>query len=321
MLHLLLPLLILLAPRLHAQFNGPADSAKDTVNSPRQITTDLSLLYPVGHEIRLHSGDQLRVTVYGASDYVVSGRITESGTLSLPLIDPVALDGLTVLEAQALIARRLEDAQIFNQPPVQIEVVESLKSQITVLGEVRGTVPGLAGSRRLFDVLASIGGMQPTTSHVVTIDRPGVAQPINVDLGTDPQQSRFANVPVFPGDTILTSRIGSYYMVGAWKVQGVQQLQNTAPLTVLQAYAQAQGRYFEGKVNEVHLIRTVGTTRTLTILRVDDVLKGKAPDPVLQADDILYMPSNKFYAAIRGGGISTALGLALTLVAAIQFVR
>ena len=140
-----------------------------------------------------------------------------------------------------------------------------------------------------------------------------------MDLGTDPEHGRYANIPVFPSDTIVTSRIGSYYLVGAWKAQGAFPLQNTAPLTLLQAYTVAQGKFIEGKANDLHLIRTVGTTRTLTVVKMDQVLKGQQPDPVLQSDDILYLPSNKVLAAVRQGGVTTVIGLALTLFAALRF--
>ncbi|GAA3763262.1 polysaccharide biosynthesis/export family protein [Terriglobus aquaticus] len=301
----------------HAQFNGPADTAADPVNSPHVLTTDPAILYPARHDNPMHSGDMVHVSIYTVGDYGFTGRVSEEGFLSVPLIDPVQVEGLTIREVQTLLAQRFEAAQIFHNAPVQIEVTESVRSQITLMGDVRGQVSGVAGSRRLFDVLASVGGLQPTTSHVITIDRPGMAQSINVDLGTDPEHSKFANVPVFPGDTIMTGRIGSYYLVGAWKTQGAFPIQNTAPLTLLQAYTIGNGKFLEGKANELHLIRTVGTTRTLTIVKMDKVLKGQEPDPVLQGDDILYLPSNKVLAAIRGGGVNTAIGLALTLAYAI----
>lgn len=308
---------VLGAATAQGQFNGPADTAADPVNAPHPITTDTAILYPERHDFPLHRGDMVHVSIYSVPDYSFTGRVSEEGFLSVPLIDPVQVDGLTTREAQHLLSQRYQTAQMFNNAPVQVEVTESIRSQITLIGEVRGIVPGLAGSRRLFDVLAATGGLQPTTSHIITIDRPGLAQAINVDLGTDPEHSRFANIPVFPGDTIVTGRIGSYYLVGAWKTQGAFPIQNTTPLTLLQAYTIGGGKYLEGKANQLHLIRTVGTTRTLTIVKMDKVLKGEEPDPVLQTDDILYLPSNKVLAAIRSGGVSTVLGLGLTLAYAI----
>ena len=310
---------LLCASMAHGQFNGPADSAADPVNTVHVLTTDPAVLYPAKHDVILHGGDQVRLSIYGIPDYSFTGRVSDEGFLTVPLIAPVQIEGLTARQAQALIGQRLEDAEMFRDPSVQLEVLESIKSQITVLGDVRGVITGLAGSRRLFDVLAGVGGLQLTTSHLITIDRPGQAQSINVDLGTDPERSKYANIPIYPGDTIATSRIGNYYLVGAWKNQGSFPLQNTAPLTLLQAYTIGNGKFLEAKSNQLHLIRTTGTTRTLTIIRMDDVLKGKVPDPVLQSDDILYLPSNKVLAAIRSGGVGTAIGLALTLTYAFRF--
>ena len=307
------------ASSCHAQFNGPADTAADSVNARHVITTDPEILYPAKHDTILHGGDQVRVTLYSIPDFATTARISEEGFLTLPLIDPVQLEGLTTRQAQTLIGQKLEDAEMFRDPVVQVELLESMKSQITIIGDTHASLSGVTGSRKLLNVLASAGGLQPTSSKLISIDRPGSTASINIDLGTDPERSKYADIPIYPGDTIVTSKIGSYYLVGAWKTQGAIVLQNTAPRTLLQAYSVAQGKYFEGKANDLHLIRTVGTTRTLTIIHMDDVLKGKAPDPVLEADDILYLPSNKVLAAIRGGGLSTAIGLALTLFYAFRY--
>jgi polysaccharide export outer membrane protein len=47
-------------------------------------------------------------------------------------------------------------------------------------------------------------------------------------------------------------------------------------------------------------------------------MNGKAPDPVLQAEDIVFLPSSTWKAAIKSGGIATVLGIASFLVFAIQ---
>lgn len=307
------------AAPVRAQFNGPADTAADTVNARHVITTDPAILYPAKHDIVLHGGDQVKVSLYSISDYNTTARISEEGFLTVPLIEPVQLESLTVRQAQTLIAQKLSDAQMFRDPVVQVELLESTKSQITIIGDTHASLPGVTGSRKLLNVLAQAGGLQPTSSKLISIDRPGSTESINVDLGTDPERSKFADIPIYPGDTIVTSKIGNYFLVGAWKSQGQFPLLNTSPRTLLQAYSIANGKFLEGKSNDLHLIRTVGTTRTLTIIHMDDVLKGKAPDPVLEADDILYLPSNKILAAIRGGGVSTAIGLALTLTYAFRY--
>ena len=43
-------------------------------------------------------------------------------------------------------------------------------------------------------------------------------------------------------------------------------------------------------------------------------MRGQAPDPLLQADDIVFLPTNIYKAAIKNGGIPTLLGIASILI-------
>ena len=61
----------------------------------------------------------------------------------------------------------------------------------------------------------------------MTIHRPGVEQPIIVDLGTDPMKSEESNIPIFAGDTIIVSRAGVVYVLGAFKNSGSIPLHRT----------------------------------------------------------------------------------------------
>jgi polysaccharide export outer membrane protein len=45
-------------------------------------------------------------------------------------------------------------------------------------------------------------------------------------------------------------------------------------------------------------------------------MNGKVPDPVLQAEDIVFLPSSSWKAAIKSGGIGTLLGIASFLLVA-----
>jgi polysaccharide export outer membrane protein len=181
---------------------------------------------------------------------------------------------------------------------------------------MHGIVP-ISGDRRLLDVLAAAGSLPPTASHVITILRPGVEKPIIVDLGTDAAKSAQADIQILPGDKILIARVGVVYMLGAFKVQGAIPLQQNSPLTLLQATAISQGAGFEGKYKDLRIVRTVGLTRTVVKLDISKVLDGKAPDPILQADDIVLLPSDTLKAAIKGGGINVVTSIASLLVIAL----
>jgi len=308
--------LLLLSTPAFAQFNGPPTTSTE-INRPTTLTTDRSILFPPAHDQVLQSGDILTIHVFGQTDYAPVVRVSNDGNVQLPLIGVVAVGGLSLSQAEQLIANRLQTAGIYVSPQVTIQETEGPNSVVTVIGEAHGSIP-VSGSRRLFDVLSAAGGLPPTASHTITIHRPGVAQPIAVDLGSDPAHSDLSNIPLFPGDTVVVARIGVVYLLGEFRTPGSIPLTPFTPLTLTQAAALAGGLNFAGNLSDLHLIRTVGDRRTVVTLDVSKIFRGKAPDPILQPNDILYLPSSVLKVAIQQGGIGAVLGaasLAFTAIA------
>jgi polysaccharide export outer membrane protein len=308
---------LMIGATAQAQFSGPSIAASTPVNLPVTLTTDPAILYPQNRDIRLGAGDLIAVRIYGAGDYLPQGPITLDGSVQLPLIGNIHVDGLTLHEAERLIAGKLIAAGMYRDPQVTVQLMESPNQIATLTGEVRGIVQ-LRGSKRLLDVIAASGGLPATASHVVTIHRVGLNQPIVVDLGTDPATSEHANVPIFAGDTIVTARTGVVYILGAFKNQGAVPLQQNSPLTLMQAAALSGGPGFEGKSKDLRLIRTIGLERKIVRVDIRRVMDGKDPDPVLQVDDIVFLPSSAMKAAVKSGGLSTLLGFASILLIAMQ---
>ncbi len=316
-----------------AQFSGPAPGPSTVINPPVKITTDPAILYPGRRDIILGDGDLLSVRLYGSQDYAPSARVGLDGILALPLIDPVQVEGLTVRQAQDLIAQKLVAAGMYRDPQVSIQITESPNLIATVVGEIHGVVP-IIGERRLLEVLAMAGGggagmnvttivvggggLPTTASHVITINRPGVAEPITVDLGTDPAKSSMANIPIFPRDTIIVPRVGVIYLLGAFKIQGAIPLQQNSPMTLMKVAALAGGPGFEGKTGDLRIVRSIGLERQVVRVDIKKVMDGKTPDPVLQAEDIVFLPSSSMKAAIKSGGIGTLLGIVSILLVASQ---
>ncbi|GGG85363.1 polysaccharide biosynthesis/export family protein [Edaphobacter dinghuensis] len=305
--------LCLYIPTANAQFSGPAVSMSESASPTAAPTTDPAILYPAGRDVFLRQGDLITVRLYGTMDYTPSVRISLDGTVQLPLIGRLHVEGLTVHQAESLIATRLKAAGMYRDPQVTIEIAEAPGQSVTFTGEVHGVVP-VQGQRRLLDVLSAAGGLPPTASHIITIDRPGNPQPIVIDLGTDPAKSANGNVPVFPGDTIVVPRVGVVYLLGAFKIEGAIPIQQNAPLTLMQAASLGGGVGFQGKLNDLRIIRTEGLTRKVVDVDIKKVLNGKAPDPVLQANDIVLLPTSQMKAAIKGGGAGVLIGLGTLLL-------
>ena len=326
-------LLVCCSGAVMAQFSGPALGISTPVNPPVVITTDLAILYPANRDIYLGREDLLTVHLYGSPDYTPTVRVGIDGTIQLPLVGSLQVEGLTLHQAQDLIARKLIAGGMYRDPQVSIQITESPNQIATVIGEVHGVVP-IIGERRLYDVLAAASGgglpnttttvvvggtgLPTTASHIITINRYGQKDPITVDLGTDPAKSAAANIPIFPRDTIIVPRVGVVYVLGAFKIQGAIPLQQNSPMTLMKVAALAGGPGFEGQESDLRIIRSVGVDRQVVRVDIRKVIQGKAPDPVLQAEDIVFLPTNPMKAAIKSGGISTLLGIASILLIAIQ---
>jgi polysaccharide export outer membrane protein len=296
-----------------AQFNGPALGAGADINRPVNLTTDPGILFPAPRDLRIGPGDDLVVRIFGSPEYNPQVRVSLDGSVQIPLAGLVPVAGLTLHEAETRIAQNLIAAGMYQNPQVTLQMTASPNQIATVTGELHAVVP-LTGQRRLLDVLAAAGGLPSTASHTLTINRKGLDKPIVVDLSTNPERSEMANIPIFAGDTIVVSKIGVVYMLGAFKIQGQIPLQQNAPLTLLQATSLAGGPGFEGKFADLRIIRTVGSRREMVRVDVKKVREGKAPDPILQADDIVLLPTDLLKSMIKSGGISIALTIGSLLI-------
>lgn len=302
-------LLLLTAANARAQFSGPATSSTATYNQELTATTDRAILYPGERDVVLTIGDEISIRLFSDPKYLPQVRINNDGTVVLPLIGVVHLEGLSVTQAEQLIAQKLEDAGMYRNPQITLQITEGPNAVVTVIGEIHAVVP-VVGTRHLLDVLSTAGGIPPTASHVITINRPGVPKPLVVDLGTDPLLSSLGNIPVFPGDVIVVSRIGIVYMLGSFTSSlGTIPLNAYTPLTLTEATALAGGIKWEGRFTDLRIIRTVGDHRTVAVYDIKKVLNGKVPDPILQPNDIVYLPAVPVKQFLTSGGLGTVLGL------------
>ena len=310
----LLPLLFVPAAS-PGQYAGPAPTKAD---SPNPLNRGLVQRAPFailpGRPILLHPGDLIAVSVYGVPDYKLNARISGNGVVDLPLIGGVPVAGLTVEQAQRKVAHDLVASKMILAPDVLISIQDSMFDVIGVMGEVNQpkAIPAYA-PMSLLDAISSAGGLKPDASHSISILRRGAAEPLLVDLNSNPADALTQNVPLYPGDRVLVSRVGVVYVVGAVHRQGAVKITSDTPLTLLQAITISGGAGFEAAGGSTRIIRTEGTARREIPVNLKKITDGKAPDPILQSDDIVLVPTNMLKAAIKGGGAGIALGILYSL--------
>jgi polysaccharide export outer membrane protein len=296
-----------------AQGATPSDASGQAATPGAMPVAGASMLYP-GEDFKLGPGDLIAVRIFLQPDYQATVRVDAEGSVLLPFVGSVNVKDLTVRAAQLLIADRLRVGQFYTNPEVTIQVLDTVNGTAIVTGEIHGVVP-VATERSLREVLLIAGGLPANASHTVKIVRPGLADPIIVNLGTDLASSTAANVAVRPHDIIQITRASVVYVLGAFPRQGQVPLDQSSPLTLLQLVALSGGVGFEGQYGDLRLIRTVGTDRKLVEVDIKKVRDGKAPDPVLQANDIVFLPTNAMKAMLKSLGTGGVIGLVSVLAA------
>src|SRR5262249_50011511 len=240
-----------------------------------------------GGKETLGAGDSVRVTVFQNPDLTTEGRLSENGSVVMPLIGEVNFNGLTPAQAGERIADRLKKGNYILKPQVTVALLQVRSRQVSVLGLV--TRPGRYAledkSTRLTDILALAGGVAPGGADYVTIPRAHAKDRSHVDIaamvaGGDGK----ANVEIQNGDTVYIGRAPAFYIHGEVQRAGVFRLE--PHMTVMQALASGGG------------ITLRGTQRGMKIHRRNDqgnlvALDAKLTDQV-KADDVIFVKESLF---------------------------
>jgi len=181
---------------------------------------------------KLGPGDALRVTVFQQPDLTTEGRVSDRGTISLPLVGETKVDGATPAEAAVRIADAYKKGQYLKNPQVTVAVTAIRSRQVSVLGMVarpgryvlEDAKPGIS------DVIAAAGGIAAGGNDQVTVIRDGKSQKVS---------SLAKDFELKAGDTVHVDRGPTYYIYGEVARAGAYPVQ--AGQTVMQAISIAGG--------------------------------------------------------------------------------
>ena len=162
---------------------------------------------------RLFSRDTIRLSVQGEPDLTVDRRIDALGEIYVPLLGHVKLSGLTATEAQAVIAKRYVEEEIFVRPEVIVTVLDYTPKEIMVLGQVgkqgKLFLPPEAISMSIVEAITSSGGFtriaKSDAVRVTRKDERGTeqSQTINVEKMIDGRAGATEAFLLQPGDVVF----------------------------------------------------------------------------------------------------------------------
>ncbi len=278
-------------------------NAQSTTPQTEGLTSDALLL---------DEGDLVELRVFDTPELSGKFRVDDLGEISLPVGGAVKVKGLNAEQAQFAVEERFRQKQILREPNVEILVLEYATQGVTVAGEVKapGVYPWVT-KHTVADFIAVAGGITPTASRTITVNRRNREQVMTFQLGNSAQLPGGADMQVEPGDRIQVKRAGVVYVVGDVGRPGGYLVDNTDTITVLQALALAQGVNKTAK-SDAKLIRNTSGGRIESDLPLKKIVSNRAADPKLQDGDIVFVP-------VSGGkqfadkGVSAILQMAVGL--------
>jgi len=227
---------------------------------------------------KLGIGDAVRITVFQQPDLTTETRISEKGTISMPLIGELKLAGQSQAEAAAQIAGKLKDGQFLKNPQVAVALTTVRSRQVSVLGAVArpGRYPLDDTSSQLSDVIAAAGGITAAGGDTVMVMRGGKEERVPLLGGK--------GYALKGGETINVERAPVFYIHGEVARSGAYRVEPN--MTVMQAIAAGGG------------ITPRGSDRRLKLRRVGEDGKlverdASLRDPV-KADDVIFVKEALF---------------------------
>src|SRR5919198_5581362 len=123
----------------------------------------------------LGAGDTVHVTVFQQPDLTTDARISDAGTIAMPLVGSVKISGQSTREAADTIAKALKDGQFLKSPQVAVALTTVRSRQVSILGLIvhPGRYPLEESHARLPDIIAAAGGIGAGGPQNVTVIRGG----------------------------------------------------------------------------------------------------------------------------------------------------
>jgi len=269
-----------------------------------------------GSDYVLGKGDLISVRAFELKEMNQRVRVESEGTITLPLLDTVAVAGRTVAEVEQDLTQRL--GKYMYEPHVSVFVEDYRGQQVSVLGAVQkpGLVSQMGRNATVLDTISAAGGMtfeagslvyfMPAESRPQPDGRPlagtvqnglasgkdgaalGNGAPIVLDTSEMDEEGRrlFFSKPVRGGDVVRVPSGGNFFASGLLGKPGTYPLR--AGLTLRGAIAAAQGFTFPAKTSRVRIYHPGPSgVSELREVNYDDIAALRTPDVFIHDGDVV----------------------------------
>ncbi|MBW3624356.1 MAG: SLBB domain-containing protein [Armatimonadetes bacterium] len=323
--------LFMSAASLHAQVlpkSGaplpPAVPAAGAASSPAPSPVEAKPAPVVSSSYKVGSDDVLSVRVARHPEWDTVAVVLEDGSITLPRVGRMVVEGKSVLEIQGMIQNAY--TKILRQPEVSVAVQTPRTRLVYVFGEVNkpGPVEYKEGVFRVTEALGRAGGpkLNPNRLTLTLTRREGGVQnlsPLAITASADSPE----NVEVRPGDVLVVGEIPPQpvFVAGAVVKPGMYDLRDIDPtlgaIGVTEALALSGGPAPQAALTRAFILRAdrpangeAPAARTsarrqekVNLSEMQRNLTTAAADKgeiLLYPGDTLHIPENKAKFAVSG---------------------
>lgn len=251
-------------------------------------------------DYRIGCEDLLEIKVFDIPQFNNTVRVSENGTISLPLIGTVRTNNLTKRQLENKISELL--SKFVHNPQVNIFIKEAESKKISVSGAVKK--PGIYEMllrQRLLDMISKAGGFTDEIGKELFVyrnDESGNRIRIPIDIERvlyygEPD----LNIEIKPGDVIFVPLeiFFKIYVNGAVKSPGSFDIKKSESITVHQAITIAGSTTDRAAEHKTQILRRLPEGKSEIIkVNLKKIKKGKAEDILLKNGDIVYVPEAFF---------------------------
>lgn len=238
--------------------------------------------------------DLIGVFVFDEPQLSKNVRVGKDGTIVMPVLGVMHVQGLLPREFEAEMKRQLTESQILIHPSVAVTLMEYASRMVSVVGDVKnpGQFP-ITQPITLMEALAKAGWATSDAGSLILLTREGSETPQKIDI-LQLQSDQKLNVLLNGGEVVDVPEAPKVWVTGnVTKPQAVP-VKNPADASVLKVLSVAEGlTQYYGKIAYIYRIDAGAKNGRQEIpIPLKDMMHRKKPDVPLFADDILLIPDD-----------------------------
>ena len=243
----------------------------------------------------LGPGDEIIIDIWGASENSIRQTISPEGSISIPGLGMISLNGMNIADARGYLKSELSRIYADEGNQIQVTLGNTRSIKVNVMGEVM--VPGtytLSAFASVFHALYNAGGISDLGSlRDIKVVRNGKTV-ANVDVYEYILQGKTeGNINLREGDVVIVPTYDAIVkMEGKVKRPMRYEMKSTETISTLLKYA----GFFSANAykNSVRVVRQEGRELTVATVERDEFGTFKVMDgDVVSADSIINRFANK----------------------------